>query len=108
MKNNLYDKDFRAKLRENPGFAMKELLYDDVEYKVFESNKDITYVIIPHFDSSVDLEKISGSVGIDELEGTAGTVGSIGTIGTASTAFGSFSTVSSGGSVSSLGTVSSR
>ncbi len=104
--NNLYNKDFRAKLRKNPGFAMKELLYDDVEYKVFESSKSITYIVMPYIVDSSDLDKILAAA--DVPTGSAGTIGSIGTIATAASAVGTLSTFSSAGTAGTVGTVSSK
>ncbi len=106
---NLFDKDFRKQLRDNPSDAIKTNIdtVNDVEYKVVTNSKYITYFVMPDHSSYQELDKIQAGTKLS----TAGSVGTVGSVGTASSSMslGSLSTtvasVSTLGSASSAGTV---
>ncbi len=107
--NNLYDKEFRNKIKADPKKAFMN--NDNFEYKVLTSTKDITYFVMPYLQDS-DLSSLKEVVAADTL-GSAGTVGTVGTAGsvsslTPSSFVGSASSVSTAGSALSVGTAVSK
>ena len=112
LNDNMLDKEFRNKLRDNPVTAINNLVdveNKDVEFKVITNTKDTIYVVFPN--KSLKAEDIKNLVAAGELPvSTAGSAGSISTVGTASTggsACTCFSTISSAGSVGTVGTAGS-
>ena len=97
-KNTIYDRKFRSELISNPKKELKKISFDiieDIDYKVIESTKDITYFVIPQQDNTVDLSNISAA-GKSIPVSSAACAGSVGTV---CTCVGTFGTVSSNGSV---------
>ena len=96
---NLFDKDFRRELMENPKEVVLELglkLENDVEIKVVENTKERFHLVFPNNELLDDLLNISAS-GCHGCVGTAGTAGSGGTVGGSLGSFGSVGTYGSYG-----------
>ncbi len=109
---NLFDKDFRKQLRDNPSDAIKTNIdtVNDVEYKVVTSSKHITYFVMPDDSLYKELDNINVGGSIASSAACVSTVGSASTYGTVATitsTTGSLSTLGSAGSVGSLGSVAS-
>ena len=96
---NLFDKDFRRELMENPKDTMSELnskLGNNVEFKIVENTKDVFHIVFPRQELLNDLENINAS-----KWDNASTAASVSTYGTAS------GTASTGGTLSTEGSWSS-
>ena len=100
----LYDKVFRAKLRDNPEDTLKLLNIkkdDGVEFKVVTNTKDALFFIIPNIEN-FDIDYLNS---IQAAVNTVGSVTTLGSAGTMST-FSSFdTTVSSLGCASTAGSI---
>ncbi len=101
MKNNLYDKDFRAKLKVNPKGYMNNAL-SEIEYKVVESSKDITYIAIPYIDNNFDMESLS-DLSVAGTASSGGTIACASTLGSVASLIGCVSTLSSAGTATTIG-----
>ncbi len=109
MKNNykldIYNKEFRAKLKANPKSYI-DGIFSNIEYKIIESSKDVTYLVIPHADkafSNASLKDLSAASGTVGSTGSVGTVGSAGSVFCALGCLGTLGTVSTVGSAGTYG-----
>ncbi len=96
--NDLFDKDFRKQLRQNPSLAFDN---NDKEIKVFTNTKHILYIVFPAEELLENIQNLQAGVKASSV----GSISSAGTLGTVGTAV--MSTVSTVLSVGSVGTVGS-
>ncbi len=105
--DKLLDKKFRAQLKANPKLQLSKLVdadFEDLEYKVVESSKDIFYVVIPYFDSNIKQEDMQNILSAGATVGSAGSLSSAGcTVGTLGTVAGV--TIGTFGTASTVGTL---
>ncbi len=88
--NDLFNKDLRKKLRQDPSTSIIDNYYDNnsnnielnsnIELKVLTSTKDKVYIVFPHT-GHINIEEIRAGV----QASTAGSAGSGSTAGTVST-----------------------
>ncbi len=105
LNKELFDKDIRSKLLNNPKEYFRSLV-SDIDIKVVESTKSSYYFVIPWHDKDIKNEDLTNLSAAAEL-GTAGSVASIGSLGSASSIGTAVSTLSSGSTASSVGSVGS-
>ncbi len=98
MTNDITNKEFRNKLRKDP-YSVLNYINTDIDIIVKTNTKDTVYLVIPDMsDNNIqELSQISAA-------GTASSAGSASTASSVSSIVGSLSTISSGGSLSCLGT----
>ncbi len=101
----IYNKSFRANLRNSPKKALKELQSDvtdgvQVKYVVVTNTKDKTHIVFPSIKSGLDLNEISAS-------GTS-TASSAGTLATTSTYASCIGTLSTSSTLGCAGSVDAK
>ncbi len=112
----LYDKEFRMKLRKNTAEHIKhiykgsnsDLNSEKIEYLVKTNTKDSIYFVIPEMDYTLKMDDISR---IDVAGKTVGSLGCAGSVASASTVFtisGSASSFGSASSASSIATAGTK
>ncbi len=107
LNKELFDKDIRSKLLNNPKEYFRSLM-SDIDVKVVESTKSSYYFVIPWYDKNIKNEDLINLSAAAELgsAGSIATVGSLGSAGTIGTAVSTTSSVSTASSVGSLGSAS--
>lgn len=101
----VYDPQVRALIRKKDNEMLKIFgISPDVDIKVLTSTKDITYVVLPALEESVDMGQLNNIVAAKGCTSSVGSVGTFSTAGTICSTASSLTTALSAGSAGSVDT----